>query len=305
LASLAAIAAGGESLERGVEWGQEVAEAILEWRSRDGFTRTLPPYLGGSAVGQWRPTPPAFAPGLLPQFATMTPWGIESPDQFRPEGPPALNSDQYAKDFNEVKAMGSAGSMLRSADQTDSARFWQASTGTFQWNRAALDLIADAGTNLSRNARLLAMMNLAVADTMIVCYDSKYHYEFWRPVTAIPLADSDGNDNTVADKNWTPLLATPPHPEYTSAHTITSSAAAAVLADFFGDDTSFTLRTHTNNLWVRRYSSFSAAVDEVADARVFGGIHYRAACDAGVELGVDVATYVLEHMMGRIHGGGE
>src|SRR5262245_13774041 len=198
-ASLAAIGDSGKSLERGVAWGQEVAAAILAWRSTDGFTSTPPPYLGGSDVGQWRPTPPGFAPGLMPQFATMTPWGIGSPDQFRPDGPPALDSDQYTADFDEVKAMGSSDSTLRTADQTDACRFWQASTPAFLWNRVALDLIAAGDYELSDNARLLATMNLATADSQIACWDSKYFHEFWRPVTAIRLADTDGNDDTIVD----------------------------------------------------------------------------------------------------------
>jgi hypothetical protein len=301
-ASLAAIADGGMSLQRGVQWGQGVAEAILSWRSTDGFTPTPPPYLGGNEPGQWRPTPPAFAPGLLPQWATMTPWGILAPDSFRPAGPPALDSEQYAEEFNEVKAMGSLGSTLRTADQTDFCQFWQASTPTFLWTRVALDLIAGTDNGLSDNARLLATMSLATADALITCWDAKYFYSFWRPVTAIRLADTDGNDDTSEDLSWTPLLVTPPFPEYTSGHSSASSAAATVLADFFGDQTSFTVKSHTNLGWVRSFTSFSAAVDEVANARVFAGIHFRGACNVATGVGSDVAAYILDNLMGRIHG---
>jgi len=303
-ASLGAIADGGNSLERGVEWGQEVAEAILEWRSTDGFSSAPPAYLGGSDPGDWRPTPPAFAAGLLPQWATMAPWGIVSADQFRPSGPPSLNSDQYLEDFNEVKAMGSLGSTLRTAEQSDFCRFWQTSTPTFLWNRVALDLIADTDNELSDNAHLLATMNLAIADAIISCWDAKYFYEFWRPVTAIRLADTDGNDGTTLDTSWTPLLVTPPFPEHTSGHSSASSAAAAVLADYFGDDTSFTVKSHTNLSWVRDFSSFTSALAEVADARVFAGIHFRTACDVGVVAGNEVAAYIMENLMGRLHGKG-
>ena len=304
-ASLAAIADGGNSLERGVEWGQEVAEAILEWRSTDGFSSSPPAYTGGSDPGEWRPTPPAGAPGLLPQFATMTPWGIESADQFRPSGPRALDSDEYADDFNEVKVMGSIGSTLRTAEQTDFCKFWQASTPTFLWNRVALDLIADTDNNLSDNAHLLATMNLAIADSIIGCWDAKYFYSFWRPITAIRLADTDGNDDTAVDTSWTPLLVTPPFPEHTSGHSSASSAAVAVLADFFGDETSFTVKSHTNLNWTRSFTSFSSAIDEVADARVFAGIHFRTACDLGAAAGSEVAAYIMENLMGRIHGNGD
>jgi hypothetical protein len=304
-ASLAAIGDSGKSIERGLAWGHEVAVAILDWRSTDGFTSPPPPFLGGSDVGQWRPTPPGFAPGLMPQFATMTPWGIGAPDQFRPDGPLALDSDQYTEEFDEVKTMGSLNSTLRSADQTDACRFWQASTPAFLWNRVALDLIAAGDDDLSDHARLLALMNLATADAQIACWDSKYFFEFWRPVTAIRLADTDGNDDTVVDTEWTPLLVTPPFPEYTSGHSCASSGAATVLAAYFGDATSFTVKSQTDLGWTRSFSSFSASLVEVADARVFAGIHFRTACAVGVEMGAGVAEYVMGNLMERLHGDGE
>jgi PAP2 superfamily len=301
-ASLAAIGGEGESMRRGVEWGQLVAEAILLWRSTDGFTPAPPPYLGGSEPGRWRPTPPAFAAGAVPQFATMTPWGIQSPDQFRPLGPPALESEQYLADYNEVKAMGSATSTLRSADETDACLFWASIGPTYLWNRAAIRLGADHGFDLSDNARLLATLNLAIADAIISCWDAKYHFEFWRPVTAIPLADTDGNAGTIEDPDWTPLVVTPAFPEYTSGHSSASSAAATVLVDYFGDDTLFFLDSPAAPDWVRIFPSFSAALDEVADARVFAGIHFRTACHDGRIVGSEVADYILENLMWRIHG---
>jgi len=297
-ASLAAIgdAGDGESVRRGVEWGQTVAEAILDWRSTDGFTSPPPPFLGGDAPGQWRPTPPANLPGAVPQFATMTPWGIQSPDQFRPDGPPALDSPQYLADYEEVMEWGSADSASRTDDQTDACLFMNSTSANYLWNRAAIDLGAAQGTNLSENAHLLATVNLAIADAIIACWDAKYTYEFWRPVTAIRLAD---------DPEWTPLFATPAHPEYTSGHSSASSAAATVLADYFGDDTPFMLQSPAAPGWFRIYPSFSSAVDEVTEARVFAGIHFRAACEDGEVLGSEVAAYILENRMRRIHGEGE
>ena len=295
-ASLAAID-DGESKLRGVEWGQTVAAAILAWRSTDGFTSTPDPYLGGDEPGQWRPTPTAFASGAVPQFATMTPWGIERPDQFRPLGPPALDSERYLTDYDEVRDMGSAtNSPDRTPDQTDACLFMNSTSANYLWNRAALDLGAAQGTDMSENAHLLATLNLAIADALIACWDAKYEFEFWRPVTAIQLAD---------EPLWTPLFATPAHPEYTSGHSSASSAAATVLAAYFGDDTPFMLQSPAAPGWFRFYPSFSTAVDEVADARVFAGIHFRAACDDGAILGSDVAGYILENRMGRIHGEGE
>ena len=304
-ASLAAIGEEGESMRRGIEWGQTVADAILLWRSTDGFTPAPPPYLGSDEVGKWRPTPPALLPGAVPQFAAMTPWGIESPDQFLPLGPPALDSEAYRDDYIEVMLMGSATSPFRTEDQTDACLFWESAGPTALWDRVALDLSATADYELSENARFLATLNLAIADAIIACWNSKYTYEFWRPVTAIPLADTDGNDDTIADPHWTPLLATPAHPEYTSGHSSASSAATTVLAAYFGDDTLFIVKSPAAPGWVRYYPSFSAAIDEVADARVFAGIHFRTACEDGKILGGNVAGYILENLMGRVHGEGD
>src|SRR5262249_36628453 len=155
------------------------------------------------------------------------------------------------------------------------------------------------------NARLLAHLNLAIADGIIACWNAKYTYEFWRPVTAIPLGDTDGNDDTIADPDWTPLLTTPAHPEYTSGHSSASSAPATVLAAYIGDDTLVVVKSPAKAGWVRVFPSFSAAIDDVADARVFAGIHFRTACQDGMILGNDVASYILENRMLRIRGDGE
>lgn len=303
--SLAAIGDEGESMRRGLEWGQTVAGEILAWRNTDGFIPTPPAYTGGTETGRWRPTPPNFTSGAVPQFATMTPWAILTPDQFLPPGPPELESEAYAADYIEVRLMGSADSPLRSADETDACLFWESGSPTHFWDRVALDLVADRGFELSDNAHLLATLNLAIADGIIACWNAKYTYEFWRPVTAIPLADTDGNDATTADPAWTPLLATPSHPEYVSGHSSASSAATTVLADYFGDDTPFMARSPAAAGWVRSFPSFSASINEIADARVFAGIHFRTACEDGAILGSDVAAYILENSMGRIHGVGE
>lgn len=304
-ASLAGIGGDGESMRRGVDWGEFVAEAILDWRSTDGFTPAPPPYLGGDEPGQWRPTPPANLPGAVPQFATMTPWGILSPDQFRPAGPPALDSEQYLLDFNETRLMGSDSSALRTEDETDACLFWASTGATYLWNRAAIDLGADRDFELSENAHLLATLNLAIADAIIACWDAKYHYEFWRPVTAIRLADTDGNPDTDEDPEWRPLIVTPAFPEYTSAHSSASCAAATVLAAYFGADTPFNLESQPVPGWSRYYPNFSAALDEVIEARVFAGIHFRTACEDGQIVGSNVARYVLDNLMWRIHGDGE
>jgi PAP2 superfamily len=231
------------AITSGVAWGQTVANGILAWRGTHGFTPAPPPFLGGNALGQWRPTPPASAPGAFPQFAYMTPWVISSPSQFRPAGPPALTSAHYAADFNETKTTGSRSSTIRTADQTISSWFWNTSTGSYLWNHVALSLLEGDERNrrdsLLEHARLLALLNLSIADAGIACWEAKYFYVFWRPVTAIPLADTDGNPATDKDASWMPLFATPAHPEYPSGHSTVSSAAATVLASYFGGKAHF------------------------------------------------------------------
>ena len=305
------------SIQSGVTWGQTVADAIIAWRNTDGFTPAPPPFTGGLAPGQWRPTPPANAPGAGPQFAYMTPWAIQSPSQFRPAGPPALDSPRYAIDFNETKSMGSATSALRTPDQTIASWFWASRTASYLWNAVALDLIDhdsrdwddDAGgrwhsrhdDSLVSNARLLALLQVAIADAAIGCWDAKYTYVFWRPITAIQLADTDGNPATTPDASWAPLFATPAHPEYPSGHSCVSGAATAVLADRFGERTRFSVQSDTMLGVTRSFHSFSSALEEVKDARIFAGIHFRKATEDGTVLGSSVAGYVLDHVAERVH----
>ena len=287
----------------GLEWGQKVADEIWNWRSTDGSSPAPPPFEGGTAIGEWRPTPPAFLPGALPQFATMETWVIQSHSQFRPvQGPPSLDSAQYAQDFNEVKDMGSVSSPTRSADETLAAQFWATSTTNYFWNSVALSLLDRHLHSLLENARLLALLNIAIADAGIVCWDAKYYFVSWRPVTAIPLADQDGNPATQPDTNWTPLIVTPPFPEYPSGHSTASSAAAAVLAEYFGEHVHFTVNSDVMTGVIRRFTSFSAALDEIRSARVNGGIHYRTACNDGQSLGEEVARYVMGHSFHRLRG---
>jgi hypothetical protein len=294
----------GQSAERGLAWGQYVADQIWAWRSTDGFTPAPPPYLGSTEIGKWRPTPPGFLSGAGPQFAYMTPWAIQAPSQFRPAGPPGLASTRYAADFNEIKVMGSAGSAARSADQTLFSVFWNGNTPGF-WNRTAVQVAEARDLSLLEKAHVLAAMNIAMADAIICCWEAKYTYVFWRPITAIPLADLDGNDDTSADPAWTPLLITPNHPEYPSGHSSASGASAEVLAAFFGDNTAFSVTSELTPGVTRYFTSFSGAVDEVRDARVFGGIHFRSACVDGQNLGRRVAQYVLDNALQRVHSDGQ
>jgi len=299
------------AIASGIAWGQTVADAILTWRGTDGFTPPPPAFVGGSGVGMWRPTPPAFASGAGPQFAYMTPWVISAPGQFRPAGPPALTSDRYTADFNETKTMGSLSSPTRIPDQTIFAWFWASSTASYLWNNVTLSLIdrthreSDSDQHRSAtlgDARLLAQLNLAMADAAIGCWEAKYAYVFWRPVTAIPLAATDSNPATTADPTWMPLFATPAHPEYPSGHSCVSGAAGVVLANHFGERTRFRVTSDVMPGVVRQFDSFSAALEEVKNARIFAGIHFRSATNDGQILGASVGEYILSNAMQPVDG---
>jgi hypothetical protein len=231
----------------------------------------------------------------------MTTWALNSPSQFRPSGPPALTSDQYAADVNEVKEIGSIGSPTRTADQTQVAVFWNGNTPAY-WNRVATTVAVERHTTLSENARLLALLNVAMADAVISCWDAKYTYVFWRPITAIRLASTDGNPATTEDPAWTPLLVTPNFPEYPSGHATVSPAAAVVLGTYFGNDAEFALTSETLPGVVRTYASFTQAADEAFDARIYGGIHFRSACRDGQALGTEVGSFVMANVAQSAHG---
>lgn len=298
----AAAAENSVSIQRGILWGKSVADQILAWRATDGFTAVLPPYTGGTGPGQWRPTPPAFVPGVGVQFATMTPWVITAPSQFLPPGPPALTSPRYTADFNEVKTMGSSTSVTRTFDETLYAQFWASATATYLWEHVALSLSAQRRYTLPENARLMAILSLAIADGLIANFNAKYTYSFWRPITAIRFADTDGNPATDVDQAWTPLIVTPPHPEYPSAHSTVSSAATVILASIFGENTAFTVDSYGMPGVTRSFSNFSSAAAEIKNARVFGGIHFRSACNDGQAQGNAVGAYVLDHALLSLDG---
>jgi hypothetical protein len=305
-ASLAEIASesaaeNSQSIARGIEWGQTVADEIFAWRSTDGITPAPPPFLGGMGAGEWRPTPPALLSGAGVQFSYMTPWALDTQSQFRASGPPALSSMQYAADLNEVKEIGSLSSLTRTADQTEIARFWNGNT-PIAWNKAAVTLSEQKNLTLSDNSRLLALLNVAMADAVISCWEAKYYYHFWRPITAIRLADTDGNPDTTVDAGWTPLLVTPNHPDYPSGHATVSPAAAAVLRAYFADDSMFPLTSEILPGVTRNYSSITQAVDEAFDARIYGGIHFRSACRDGQAMGNQVGSLVVATVAPRLRG---
>ena len=278
----------GQSVRRGLAWGETVANDILAWRATDGYSAVLPPYVGGTDPGEWRPTPPLFLPAQFRQFASMTPFALLTPGQFLPSGPPPLASARYTADLAEVQAYGSVTSSVRTAEQTQTAIFWQDDTSAAMWNRVADQLALEHDTTLTQNARLLAQLNIAVADAAIAIWNAKNTYNSWRPVTAIRAS---------ADPSWTPLLSTPPFQEYPSGHSGMSGAAAAVLAAFYGNDTSFTVTSAGLPGVQRDFTSFSAAVQQVEDARIYAGFHFRFSCVDGSALGAQVGTYVLQTIM--------
>src|SRR6266446_275275 len=287
-----------QSIDAGVAWGQIVADAIWTARLSDGFAPPPPPFVGvlgivgtPGAGGFWRPTPPANASGATPQIATMTPWVLTRPSQFRLPPPLALNNPEYLADLKEVKENGSLSSL--GTPQAETALFWALNT-PLAWNRIAAQLSAARGLSLTENAHLFAVLNVTLADAITACWDSKYRYVFWRPITAIRAGAAPGDP----DADWRPLLdsltGTPAHPEYPSAHSTYSGAAAFILAAAFGEKTAFSLTSEISS-GTRSYASFSEAIAEIADARVFGGIHLRSSCAQGNSLGRAVADYVSRH----------
>lgn len=283
------------SFARGLEWGKTVAEQIVAWRAADGFGAPPPPYVPSNTPGIWQPTPGGSGGPKFQQLATTTPFVLISPSQFRPAGPPPLNSPQYTASFAEVKALGGATSSARTAWETETARFWQLDTPVAAWDRVADTLSIERHLNLLGSARLLALVNMAIADATFAIWDAKVAFNYWRPVTAIITADADGNPGTSADATWLPLMVTPYFQEYPSAHSGISSAAARVLASEFGEDTSFTMTSAGLPGVERSFTRFTDAVAQVGDARVFAGFHFRFSCDDAIVLGASVASYVEAH----------
>ena len=290
----------------GVAVGEEAARNILVLRQNDGFN-TVVPYTPGTGPGAWVSTPPGFLPALLPQLATVVPFALRSGGQFRPDGPPALTSEQYAADVNEVQARGDInGEVLgrRTHDESATARFWLGnSIPIFQ--QLARKISSDRGLGLSENARFFALLSIAGMDAYIAAWDAKYTYNFWRPVTAIRQADTDGNPATIGDPSWLPLGTTPPFPDYVSGHTTYTGAFVHVLEQIFGDDPVTYSVTNPNVApaeQVRTYTSIGALADEMIEARILAGIHFRTADRDGDRLGRQVAQFALTHVLRETRG---
>ena len=299
-ASLAGIPE-GEAKAMGIQTGTSAAKGILDLRSGDG-SATPVQYTIGDQPGEWVPTAPAFAAAVLPQWANVTPWTLTSPDQFRPKAPPSLKSSAYARALNEVQSIGSATSTTRTEEQTAIARFWAGSPGTVtppgQWNVIAQGIAKQSNMGLLETAHLYAVLDMALADAAIVCWDAKYEFELWRPISAIRSADQDQNSATTADPGWTSLLTTPAFPSYTSGHSTFSSAGATVMARLLGTDTiSFTIPSEVSGIAARSFSSFSAAAGEAGMSRIYGGIHFSFDNTEGQRAGRRLGEYVVDTVL--------
>jgi PAP2 superfamily len=282
----------------GIRFGEAVAAVVLAIRSNDGSAQAQFPYTapGAGEPGVWVAVGAAAA--LLPGWGNVNLWVLRSLAPFEPDGPPPLHSRRYARDVNEVKEIGSLTSQTRTDEQTEIGRFWLA-TPTAIWNGVARQVLQARGLDLSESARALALVYLASADASVACWTAKYTFNFWRPITAIRNGDVDDNPRTVADPAWTPLFATPQHPEYLSGHSTNSSAMATVMMLLFDDDPGAPIvaTSPTNPGFERHWERLSEGVDEVIEARIYSGIHYRTSDEEGAQLGRKIARFVVNHAL--------
>jgi PAP2 superfamily len=296
---------GVSAADPGFVFGEAVADEIVAMRSADGALAAQYPYTApnAGAPGVWVPTPPAFAAASAPGWGSVKPWVLESGAQFRPDEGLELTSDRYARDLNELKEIGALNSATRTAEQTNIARFWLTSAMVI-WNDVLRQVALGLDLDESESARDFALMNIAAADAGIACWDAKYAFNFWRPITAIRRADEDGNPATEADPAWTPLVATPNHPEYPSGHATISGAMATVLRLLFGDDpgVALTATSPTNPGFERHWTTFSEGALEVLDARVYAGFHFRSSDERGARIGAQVARFAAKHAFRHMHG---
>jgi PAP2 superfamily protein len=289
---------GGASKTSGMEIGQMVADNILGVRASDGSAAAATPFVSGTNPGDYQPTPPNFPKPAFTNWSFVNPFALESASQFRSGPPPALTSDAYAQALNQVKELGQNTSSIRSADQTIIGRFWGGAIQNY-WNEIAQTAAVARKLDIAESARLFALLNLTLADTVIAFYDTKYTYRFWRPVAAIRAADQDGNPQTDPDPNWLPLpINTAPDPSYPGAHGAISSAGATVLDSFFRKDHfKFQVTSEVMPGILRSFTSFSAAADEATMSRIYAGQHFIFDQTAGARLGRKVARFVVKNFL--------
>ncbi len=293
-----AVVPDGKAQAAGIKLGTRVGQGVLAARANDGSDASVT-YVPGTQPGQWVPTPAAYAPPLLPQWGYVQPLGIASVDDFSVADFPALTSEQYAAEFEQVKQYGRTTDSARTDDQTAIAHFWANGAGTFtppgHWNQIATQASLARRLSFAQNIRLFAMLDAALCDAGIVAWNIKYDTSCWRPVTAIQEASGDGNNLTEAEPGWTPLLNTPPFPTYVSGHSTFSGAAQAVLDHFVGPHYAFTAPGDpTEGLPERSFSSFREAAEESGISRIYGGIHFQADNVEGLRVGRAVGLAVLQ-----------
>lgn len=294
--SLAAIP-DGRSKDDGIAVGAAAAAAFIALRSTDGSSPAQFFQPVSSQPGDWQPTPscPA-AGGILLHWQDVTPFGIATNAQFRSAPPPALSSAEYARDYNEVLSVGAVDSIERPADRADVARLFAAVSAAGAWNAVARQLAETDGTSLAENARILALLNMAISDGLTSVMETKYHYVFWRPETAVRAGDTDGNPWTTADADFAPFITTPCFPSYPSAHASASYAARAILERVWGGGGhSLVLSDPALPGKVFSYTSLKQLTDDIDDARVYGGIHFRFDQEVGAKQGRKVGQYVYTH----------
>jgi hypothetical protein len=284
----------GSAKTDGIAVGEQAAGGLLTARAGDGWNAPIS-YVPVVGPGHWQPTPPAFAPASAPWIAQLRPFTFASPSRFRADPPPALDSAQWADDYNETRLFGAADSVVRTPEQTEIGRFYSEHSG-IQYARIFRTFAAEQHLDTADEARLFAMLYVTGADALVGCFDSKYFYGFWRPVTAIRAGDTDGNPLTEADPLWTPLVPTPGHPEYPAAHGCFTSAVAETLSTFFGTKSvTITLTSTVAGTIPHTFTSTDDLVHEIIDARIYGGMHYRTSGVRGVVLGKKVAHWVGKH----------
>jgi hypothetical protein len=294
----------GTAKAQGIAFGARAADSLIRLRAHDG--RNAPIFFAQPpAPGVWRPTPPAHAPMSAPWLGFVAPLLVRSATQFAPAPPPALTSTRYTRDFAEVKALGSANSTVRTPAQTSTAQFFSGNP-LVQYNAALRDQVSVRHLDIVDAARMFAAIDMSVADTIIAVWHAKYAYGLWRPITAINLADTDGNPNTVADPSWVPLIAsppgTPPYPEYPSGYNAFNSAVAHGLENLFQTrHLQLTLISTAVPGVQRHYDRGNALVQDVVDARVWLGIHFRTADTAAKEIGRQLTAWTLDRYFQPVH----
>ncbi len=291
----------GAGKQQGIQVGQAVAAHLLAIRANDGSAATLQPFVPGNQPGNYLLTPPKFAAPVFTNWGNVTPFVLNNAAQFRPALPPALTSQAYAQALNEVESLGQKTSKARTADQTVIAKFWAGPIWN-TWNEIAENAALVHHTNLETTARLFAVLNLSFADSTIAFYDAKYHYQLWRPVTAIREANTIGNPAIAGDPTWTPLAVTALDPAYPSAHGVISGAGAAVLSAFFGNKDQIRLTSDVLPGVVRTFASYNDVATEAGLSRIYAGQHTRIDIEVGSQLGQNVAQFVLPHL--GVHAGG-